>query len=276
MADNVTLTRVINLVAQSSISDGDYTIIDSVNGGTKRYNLGALAERISGGLTEEIKQALLQIAQKVAYIDEDGQEYYDALYDALYPPADLVSISAVYTQSGTVYDTDSLDSLKSDLVVTATYSDSSTETVTTYTLSGTLETGTSTITVTYGGKTTTFDVTVSHQAQTIKTYFSDTTHLDGYLKKTNGADQALSGSGYATLDYVDGMKIHTRMNPSWTAYLKIVLYDGSTYSNVAMTKVGTEAYPSYENVLSGYTGITKVYVNYIGMNISDCYYEVEV
>ena len=76
---------------------------------------------------------------------------------------ELVSISAVYTQSGTVYDTDSLNSLKTDLVVTATYDDSSTATIpsTDYTLSGTLTRGTSTITVAYGGKTTTFNVTVT-------------------------------------------------------------------------------------------------------------------
>ena len=77
--------------------------------------------------------------------------------------ATLSSISAVYTQSGTVYNTDSLDSLKTDLVVTATYSDSSSSPVASadYTLSGTLEVGTSTITVTYGGKTDTFNVTVT-------------------------------------------------------------------------------------------------------------------
>ena len=122
----------------------------------------ALEEGGSGsGLTEAIKQALLQIASKVAYIDEDGQDYYDALNSALYPPTDLVSISAVYTQSGTVYDTDTLDSLKSDLVVTALYDDQTTETITTYALSGTLTVGTSTITVSYGGKTTTFTVTVT-------------------------------------------------------------------------------------------------------------------
>lgn len=114
-----------------------------------------------GGLSEDVKQALLQIAEKVAYIDGQGQDYYDALESALYPPVDLVSISAVYTQSGTVYDTDALDSLKSDLTVTATYSDSSTATVTEYTLSGTLTVGTSTITVSYGGKTATFNVTVT-------------------------------------------------------------------------------------------------------------------
>ena len=118
-------------------------------------------------LTDDIKQALLQIASKVAYIDDDGQDYYDALESALYPDASLVSISAVYTQSGTVYDTDSLDSLKADLVVTAHFDDSSTSVVTAYTLSGTLEAGTSTITVAYSGKTTTFSVTVTAYYQTL-------------------------------------------------------------------------------------------------------------
>lgn len=119
------------------------------------------------GLTDDAKQALLACFQNVAWIDEDGQDYYDALEFALYPPADLVSISAVYTQSGTVYDTDSLDSLKSDLVVTAHYSDQTTEIVTNYTLSGTLLEGTSTITVSYGGKTTTFTVTVTARVPSI-------------------------------------------------------------------------------------------------------------
>lgn len=121
-----------------------------------------LAGRSSGGgsdLTPEVKEALLDCFANVAWATEDGQQYYDALADALYG---LQSISAVYTQSGTVYDTDSLDSLKADLVVTATYGDGSTQTVPaeSYTLSGTLTEGTSTITVSYGGKTTTFDVVV--------------------------------------------------------------------------------------------------------------------
>lgn len=122
----------------------------------------ALEQGASGGLTDGVKAALLQIAQKVAYIDEHGQDYVDALEDALYPPATLVSISAVYTQSGTVYDTASLDDLKADLVVTAHWSNGTTQTVTNYILSGTLTEGTSVITVTYSGKTTTFDVAVTH------------------------------------------------------------------------------------------------------------------
>lgn len=126
----------------------------------------------ASGLSDEAKQALLACFENVAWIDDQGQAYVDALEAALYPPTNLVSISAVYTQSGTVYDTDTLDSLKADLVVTATYSDSTTATVTAYTLSGTLTEGTSTITVSYGGKTTTFDVTVTEWLSAISVVFS--------------------------------------------------------------------------------------------------------
>ena len=200
------------------------------------------------GLTNDIKDALLKIAEKAVYVDDGGQTYYNDLLEALYPTVrysvtntlsgcatsndattavsgssysatitantgysltgatvsvtmdgiditstaynngvisiasvsgdivitvtavaiTLTGINAAYTQSGTVYDTDTLDSLKTDLVVTAHYSDSSTQTVLAadYTLSGTLMVGTSAITVTYGGKTTTFNVTVTEK-QTI-------------------------------------------------------------------------------------------------------------
>lgn len=82
------------------------------------------------------------------------------------------SITATYTQSGTVYDTDSLDSLKADLVVTANYSGGTSETVpaSDYTLSGTLTAGTtSTITVNYAGLTDTFSVVVSLSATSFLT-----------------------------------------------------------------------------------------------------------
>ena len=184
----IELKRVVDLVTQSDVDSGVYTLIDSVSGAVKKYPLGSfiasvapifdataaysagdycnyngqiyrftadhaagswtgsdataadigaelsnLKQEISqmSGLSDDVKTALLQIASKVAYIDNGGQDYYGDLYDALYPPAELVSISAVYTQSGTVYPTTSLDSLKSDLVVTAHYTDSSAETVTT-------------------------------------------------------------------------------------------------------------------------------------------------
>lgn len=139
------------------------------------------------------------------------------------------SISAVYTQSGTVYDTASLDSLKTDLVVTATFNDSSTGVIDAadYTLSGTLTEGTSTITVAYGGKTATFNVTVTEwQPITANITWSgsggdktssviDATQYDVYLTVPfdstsadilEGATAASAGlKGYATL-YTDSAK----------------------------------------------------------------------
>lgn len=143
------------------------------------------------GLTEDVKVALLACFEKVAWIDEDGQDYYDALYDALYPSTNLVSISAVFNQGqNVIYVTDSLDTLKQYLTVTAYYSDSTTETISTYILSGTLTEGTSTITVSYGGKTTTFSVNVTRYV--IYDYL--------YTSRT-------SGSG--TNDYVSTDLVHT-------------------------------------------------------------------
>jgi len=112
------------------------------------------------GLTNAVREALLACFEHVAWIDDHGIDYYNALENALYP---LASISVVYTQSGQVYATDLLDSLKSDLVVTAINHDSSQYIVpaSEYTLSGTLVAGTSTITVTYKGKTATFAVNVT-------------------------------------------------------------------------------------------------------------------
>lgn len=115
-----------------------------------------------GTLSYAAKQALLNCFAHVAWIDDQGQSYYNALESELFPDATLESITAVFTQgSATIYDTYTLDALKQYLVVTATYSDSTTATVTDYTLSGDLEAGTSAITASYGGKTATFNVTVT-------------------------------------------------------------------------------------------------------------------
>ena len=138
------------------------------------------------GLSEEAKTALLNCFENAAWTNIDGQAYYDALYSALYSSASLTSISATYTQSGTVYDTDTLDSLKSDLVVTAHYDDSTTQTLTAYTLSGTLETGTSTITVSYGGFTATFTVTVTHTSTWVNGQPYDITWLTGSINDSTG------------------------------------------------------------------------------------------
>lgn len=116
------------------------------------------------GMSESVKTALLACFEHVAWIGDDGQDYYDSLYNALYPPAELVSITATFTQGeNTIWSDDTLDSLKQYLVVVANYSDGQSTTIssTDYILSGTLSTASSTITATYQDKTDTFTVTVT-------------------------------------------------------------------------------------------------------------------
>lgn len=236
-----TFSFIIMVQKDTSGTISEQEGISLISAVTRAETAAARAEaaaEIGGGLTENIKTALLQIAQKIAYIDEHGQDYYDDLYDALYEvtgltldvssislgtigatsqitattvpagaavtwvssdtsvatvanglvtavgygsatitasagnltaqcsvviaQATVTSISAVYTPSATIYETNipSLDTLKSDLVVTAQWSNGTTSTVTDYTLSGTLSAGANTVTVSYGGQTTTITVTV--------------------------------------------------------------------------------------------------------------------
>lgn len=154
------------------------------------------------GLSFAAKNALMNLLSHVAYTDANGQQYYDALYGALFNGVELASISAVYTQGGTVYDTDTLDSLKADLVVTAHYSDSSTQTVATtdYTLSGTLSEGISTITVSYTSgsitKTATFNVTVEKAPSLDVPITKSEVRSSVY---SDGGETLLSAQGTATV-----------------------------------------------------------------------------
>ena len=165
-------------------------------GKMKTLTINGNTYQVSGGdgVTDEVKEALLNCFEHVAWTDEHGQDYVDALEAALYPPANLVSISAVYTQSGAVYDTASLDDLKPDLVVTAHYDNGTSETVTNYTLSGTLAVGTSTVTVSYGGKTTTFSVTVTHYVQQYSVTYNLTNVISSNTSQTVG-----DGESYTTV-----------------------------------------------------------------------------
>lgn len=116
----------------------------------------------SAGLSEDAKVALLACFQHVAWIDEHGQDYYNALESALYPETGLVRIEATFTQgSAVVTEGDDVNTLKAYLVVTGYYNDGTSKTETYYSLSGTLTAGTSIITVSKEGKTTTFNVTVT-------------------------------------------------------------------------------------------------------------------
>lgn len=115
-------------------------------------------------LSTEVKNAILDCFENVAWTSASGKDYYDVLSDLFFPPEGLTSISAVFNQGErAIYIDDSLDSLKDNLVVTANYTNGSTRVLSAndYTLSGVLTAGTSTITVSYNELTDTFDVVVN-------------------------------------------------------------------------------------------------------------------
>lgn len=162
-------------IDSSAIGYGeDSNVEDALDGLNER--LTEVEQGGTGGLTADVKAALLACFNHVAWDDDDptGQSYITALQTALYPPANLSRITAVYTQPGTVWTTDTLDSLKTALVVTAFYSDNTSEVISNYTLSGSLTAGTSTITASYGGKTATFTVTVTQASKNTSPAIAET------------------------------------------------------------------------------------------------------
>lgn len=225
----------------------------------------AWVNQSGGGLTSEIKQALLQIASKVAYIDDDGADYYQDLYDALYSGS-LLGIDAVYTQSGVVFTTDTLDYLKSDLVVTAHYS-SGDVVVSDYTMSGTLTAGTSTVTVSYGGMTDTFTVIVKQSTQPVIEY------ENAYLYKGDGAGVPQpTAKEYAGVTTKYPITATTKLHPAGvivqdglfgTNRGTLAIYNGDTYVNYVdevnrWAKAPAESYTEYNSkswTVNQYDGI---------------------
>lgn len=238
---------------------------------------------VGGGFTEEFKQALLDCFENVAWIGNDGQDYYDALYNALYPPAEVISISAVYTQSITVYSTDSLDVLKQDLVVTATYDDTSTATVpsTDYTLSGTLTVGTSAIIVTYESKTTTFNVSVSSYSypKNLNFALNDITLTDGYINDQGETASLENNKFYDELIPAEGFCLVTSNGSVYTTgankSLRIAEYNSSeefiarSYASNVQFIYGSNN-PAY--IKAGFTDASTVEANVtaiVGLNTLD-------
>lgn len=243
--------------ALDSISENITELSDSVNGRLQELERGGTG----GGLTADVKSALLAAFNHVTWdsADPTGQSYISALQTALYPPANLVRISAAYNNSDAVYDTASLDSLKSNLVVTAYYSDGTTDVLssTVYMLSGTLAEGTSTITVAYGGKTTTFNVTVIEEPAPL---YPLTTGV-----KTWGSDRQVSvydgnkfkGEIFAGAD-------DTLANLSW------IDLNTSSYRSANNNKVGTAklfTIPAGANVSVSATPIALNYTDDKQVNI---------
>lgn len=204
-------------------------------------------------LKPEIKQALLNCFTHVAWVDNQGQDYYDALEEALYPSGErtLVSINAVFNQGSTViYNTDTLDTLKQYLTVTATYGDESMKEVSNYTLSGTLIKGISTITVSYRKKTATFTVNVT-EAEVVLQNITATFIQGSAVIYTNSSLNDLKPYLTVTAKYSDNTfqtVTNYILSGALTEGISVITasYDGKTTTfNVTVTKPTPKKDPIY-------------------------------
>ena len=161
-----------------------------------------LNERLDAeGLSENAKVALLNCFAHVAWIDEHGQDYYDALVIALSDRGSLVSISAVFDpEQNVVYDITPLEDLKQYLTVTGLYSNGTTGPIYDYSLSGKLVIGTTSVTVTKDDKTTSFNVTA--------TYPYSSEGLMAYFDGINNTGNGHSASVTKWTDLINGYQLN--------------------------------------------------------------------
>lgn len=181
-----------------------------------------------GNVTDAVKLALLRIADHVYFDDGQREAYIQNLEDALFPPDDIVSLAAVFTQGGAVYDNSDIDDLKTDLVVTATMTGGTTKTVAAadYFLDGKMDVGTQTITVSYRGQTATFDVVVSR---------APTGLVDGTFTAVDASGNPASGSATVSSNTVAGSSLASNyyLDIPFINPIKLKSGDVVTLKNVA-------------------------------------------
>lgn len=129
--------------------------------GSAISDLTAAIAAIGSGISDIAKAALLACFQHVAWTDEHGQNYYDALESALYADQ-YPKITATFNPGANIiYTDDALSTLKQYLTVKHYESASDSGTTVSandYTLTGVLTEGTSTIIVAYDGLSTAITV----------------------------------------------------------------------------------------------------------------------
>ena len=156
LADTYTVPQVDNTLAVTGAA------ADAKKTGDEITSIKQDLSEIVPGLSDEAKEALLACFEHVAWIDEHGQDYYDALETALHP-SEYPKITAVYTPSGIIYNVDDVDSIKQNLVVTYFETESDSGTVLSssqYSLSGVLQAPSCVITAIYQSVMASFTVSV--------------------------------------------------------------------------------------------------------------------
>ena len=202
---------------------------------------------VDDGLSEDAKLALLQLASKVVYIDDGGETYYNALYNAFYGNAPVpTSITAVFTPGNRSFVLGTpLSEFKQYLVVTVTYSNGSTKNVTNYVLSGTLRIGSNTVTVNYGNQSTTFTVTIASELPPGYTQIEYINSAEGYADtgvSETEAVRAVYTVQVSNVFYTKGNHILSAMN-TFFPYLSGSNASGD-YSQIRAKLKGSETIAS--------------------------------
>ena len=172
-AFNVTVTEaVIESISVADFDQGEFVIFagQSPELFSQFKPLLVVTATLSDGSAVRLDNADFELdgdistagtATITVYLTENSEIYdtFDIEVTAVAP----VSITAVYSQSGTVFTSTALNSLKADLIVMLNYNDGGSETLESgdYTLSGVLEEGDSEITVDFLTFSDTFGVEVT-------------------------------------------------------------------------------------------------------------------
>lgn len=159
----------------------------------------------------------------------------------------LTGISAVYSGGDVTVGTAVTD--LTGIVVTATYSDGSTETVTDYTMSGTIAEGSNTVTVTYQNMTTTFTVTgvaeSGGEEEPEPVTYTITNNLTNVTSNNSTASVEENASYTATLTAASGYELDTvtvtmgGTDVTSTVYANGVVTISAVTGNVVITAKAT-------------------------------------
>ena len=200
---------------------------------------------VSGSLSDTEKDMLLTLLRGAVYQSESAEEttaaysYLQNLWRTESKPdsTDLTSISAVYSGGDVAVGTAVTD--LTGIVVTAHYSDGSTETVTGYTMSGEIAEGENTVTVSYSGKTATFTVTGVAESGGTTIVLSEKTFISSQGKPYIGADDTSemlfgmeSGYGWTSENAFDNdTNVHIVVTVNSRTYVQFAI--GSALASVA-------------------------------------------